>query len=84
MVPVKAGSAAISKAFDGEIVMIDSNYVRVHQHAATSMSNRASAYCLRGLLQGDHHRTLIVNHIVRGSARWLTWLSRRDRIAMAR
>jgi transposase len=28
--------AAVSKAFDGEIIMIDSSCVRVHQHAATA------------------------------------------------
>lgn len=28
--------AAVSKAFDGDIVMIDSSCVRVHQHAATA------------------------------------------------
>jgi transposase len=28
--------AAVSKAFDGEIIMIDSTCVRVHQHAATA------------------------------------------------
>ena len=28
--------AAVSKAFDGEIIMIDSSCVRVHKHAATA------------------------------------------------
>lgn len=32
--------AAVSKAFDGEIIMIDSSCVRVHQHAATAKKGR--------------------------------------------
>ncbi len=35
---------AVSKAYDGDIQMIDSSVVRVHQHAANVKKRRASLY----------------------------------------
>lgn len=38
--------AAVSKAFDDDIVMIDSSCVRVHQHAATAKKGGSDDGCM--------------------------------------